>query len=262
MPPPRFSSPLPHRHTDPVNMSLTALPSELLYQIAEAISRTAPKSIEDFGLTSRRLRSVAIPLIKEHRRLTRHYKKNIFNNFGAAEVLFEICKRPWVALYLRKLELAANRHWRNLERPKNKKQLAIVEDFRSKRSDITDDDLEDLVLRNGLVPTQDASIWKNAINVGDEDYLFALLLASLPNLEHLIIQLDSNKLEQVKEMIRTIKKEWPRRQALPKLKTVKVSEREGASSCDLETFPLLAAIPGVDVIQGSVRICEAIYLTS
>lgn len=241
-------------------MSLTTLPCELLFQIAEHISRTAPKSIENFGLTTRRLRGVAIPLIKEHHKLTQDYKNQVVSNFGAAEILFEICKRPWVAFYLRRLELAANRNWRTLERPKNKKQLAAVDAFRLRRSDVTDDELEDLVLRNGLVRAQDALVWKDAINVGDEDYLFALLLASSPNLEHFVIRLDSNKMEQVKEMVRAIKREWPKRQALPKLKSVKVLEREGASSCDLETFPLFAAIPGVEVIQGSVRIYQWISL--
>lgn len=237
-----------------VNMSLTALPSELLFQVAELICRTAPKNVLDFALTSRRLRAVAGPLTEECRKLTQDYKEKDVNNFGAAEVLFEICKRPWVALHLKKLRLAAARSWRTLERPKNKKQLAVVQAFNLRRSDISDDDLEHLVLQSGLVPTQDAVVWKNAINVGDEDYLFALLLASLPNLEHLVIRLDSNKMEQVKEMVRAIKRKWPERKTLPNIKSVKVLEREGASSCDLEIFPLFAAIPGVEIIQGGVCI--------
>ena len=235
-------------------MSLTVLPSELLFQIAEVISRTAPKSIEDFGLTSRRLRHVALPLVEEHRKLIRDYKDVKVNNSGAAEILFQICKRPWMAFYVRKVELAANRNWRTLERPKHGRQRLAVEAFNLSKSDITDDELEDLVLQNRLVPPHDILVWKNAIKVGDEDYLFALLLASLPNLEHFVIRLDSNKMEQVKEMIRAMKREWPDRQALPKLKSVKVLEREGAGSCDLEIFPLFAAVPGVQSIHGGVCI--------
>ena len=233
-------------------MSLTALPGELLLQVAETISRTAPNDIEDFGSACRRLRGVAAPLIKEHRKLLKEYTKLSLNNAGAAKVLFEICKRPWVALYPDALEVSANRNWRSLERPKTKRQVAVVEDVTAKRSIITDDELEDTISRTGLIPKEETFVWVNAVNNGDEDFLFALLLACLPNLQRFVIRLDSNKMEQVKDMVRAIKRRWPQRQALPQLRTVHVLEREGASTCDLEMFPLFAAIPGVQKMHGSV----------
>ena len=234
-------------------MSLIGLPGELLFQVAEIISRTAPNDIEEFGSACRRTRGVASPLIREHRKLLKEYTKLSVDNAGAAHVLFEICKRPWVALYPRTLQVSANRNWRTLERPRNKKQLAVVEDFSARRSTITDDELEDTILRTGLIPKQETFVWVNAVKSGDEDFLFALLLACLSNLQRFVIRLDTNKMEQVKETVRAIKRRWSVKPTLPHLRTVHVLEREGASTCDLEMFPLFAAIPGVQKMHGSVR---------
>ncbi|KAL9124172.1 MAG: hypothetical protein Q9217_006474 [Psora testacea] len=232
-------------------MSLTALPGELLFQIAETISRTTPNDIECIGRTSYRLRGVAAPLIKEHRKLLKQYTKLHVDNAGAANTLFEICKRPWVAFYPHILEVSANRNRRTLERPRNAKERAVTEDVAVKRSMITDDDLEALMLGTGLIPAPETYLWMNGIIGGDEDYLFALLLACLPSLQRFVIRLDLNKMEQIKEMVRAIKKNWPRRQTLPNLRTVHVLEREGSSTSDLEMFPLFAAIPGVQNMRGS-----------
>ena len=234
------------------NMSLTALPSELIFEIADLISRTAPKDIEDFGRSCRRVRGAAIPLIKEHRKLLRQYTKLHVNNAEAAKFLYEISKRPWVAFYPHSLEVSANRNWRTLEKPRMRKQINIVEEVTRKRATITDEDLEDAILRTGFISAQDTHVWVRAVDKGEEDYLFALLLASLPNLNRFTIRLYTNKMEQVKEMVRAIKREWPRRQALPNLRAVDVIGGEEASECDLEAFPLLAAIPGVQNLRGSV----------
>ena len=233
-------------------MSFTTLPDELLFQIAQIVFRTAPNDIEDLGRVFWRSRNVSWPLIREHRKSLKAYTKLQLNSAGAAEVFFDICRRPWVALYPSSLEVSANRNLRTLNRPKTIKQVAIVEAFKVKRSSVSNEDLEDTILRTGLVPALDTPIWINAINNGDEDYLFAILLACLPNLERFVIHLDLEKLEQVKEIIRRIKEQWSRRAALPSLKTVQVREKDGARSCDLEMFPLFAAIPGVQSIHGSV----------
>ncbi|KAL9103144.1 MAG: hypothetical protein Q9163_001788 [Psora crenata] len=232
-------------------MSLTVLPSEILFQIAETISRSTPSDIECLGRTSRRLRGVAAPLIIEHRKLLSEYSKLRVNNAGAANTLFEISKRPWVAFYPQNLEVSANSKWRTLERPRNVRERAVIEDIATKRRMVTDNDLEELLLRTGLIPAQEIHVWMAAIGRGDEDYLFALLLACLPNLQRFVIRLDLNKMEQVKEMVRAIKRCWPQRQTLPNLRIVNVVEREGSSTSDLEMFPLFAAIPGIQKIHGS-----------
>ena len=233
-------------------MCLAALPSELLSQIVKIISRITPKDIESIGRTSRRLREIAAPYIKEHRALLKAYTKLSLNNTGAAKTLFEICKRPWVALYPQSLEVSADRNWTTLERPRNVRQRAVVEDVTMKRSMITDDELGFLVQGTELVPHQDMYEWIKAINRADEDYVFAILLACLPNLQRFIIRLDLNKMERMKQVLRSIQALWSQRQALPNLRTVHVLEKEGSSTCDLEMFPLFAAIPGVQKIHGSV----------
>ena len=239
------------------DMSLLTLPTELLFQIAETISRITPNDIESIGRTSSQLRDVSAPLVKEHRKLLKEFTKLDVDIAGAAKALFEICKRPWVALYPRHLEVSANRSWRTLERPRNARQTALLGDVAMKRSLITDEDLGHLILKTGLISPQDACVWTSAISSGDEDYLFALLLACLSNVQRVVIRPDSNKMEQVKEMVRAIKVHWPQRQTLPELRIVHVVEREGSRSCDLEMFPLFAAIPGVEKMHGSVR--TAIY---
>lgn len=233
-------------------MSLTALPSELIFEIADLISRTAPRDIEDFGRSCRRVRGATIPLIKEHRRLLRQYTQLSVNNAEAAKFLYEVAKRPWVAFYPHTVEVSANRNWRTFEKTGLRKQINIVEDVKRKRATVDDEDLETVILRTGFISTQDVHVWMRAIDNGDEDYLFALLLASLPNLNRFTIRLDTNKMEQVKDMLRAIQMDWSRRPALPNLRTVDVIGREGASECDLEAFPLFAAIPGVQDLRGSV----------
>ena len=234
-------------------MPSTALPSELLLQIAEIVSRLTPNDIETLGRTSHRLREIAAPLITEHRKLVKEYTKLRLDNAGAAKTLFEICNRPWVALYPQHLEVSANKNRRSFERSRNSTQRAVAGDMVTKGSMVTDDVLEDLLLGTGLIPAQETYDWMVAIRRCDEDYLFALLLACLPNLQRFVIRLDLNKMEQVKEMVRAIKANWPRRQTLPKLRTIHVLDRGGSSTSNLELFPLFAAIPGIEKMHGSVR---------
>ena len=233
-------------------MSLTTLPDELLFQIAEIVSQTAPNDIEDFGRGCRRLRNIAWPLIQEHRKSLHAYTNIHANSAVAADLIFELCRRPWVGVYPKSLEVSANRNLKTLERPKTVKQVAIVDAFKAKRNTVRDEELEETIVRTGLIPHIDVPAWMDGIKRGDEDYLFAILLACLPNLERFVIRLDLEKMEQVKEMVRTIKKEWSQKATLPNLRTVQVRERDGARQGDLEMFPLLAAIPGVTNVHGSV----------
>ena len=235
-------------------MAFISLPSELLSQIAQIVSQAAPNDIEDLGRACRRLRNISWPLIIEHRKSLVEYTRVDANNAVAANLLFEICRRPWVAIYPKSLDLTANKHLRTLQRPKTVKQVALVDAFKAKSNTVSDEDLEETLFRTGLIPKAHAAWWVESIRHGDEDYLFAALLACLPNVERLNIGLDLEKLEQTKEMLRNIKKEWNQNLALTKLTTVQVRERDGARHCDLELFPLLAAIPGVQKLHASVSL--------
>ncbi|KAG8527602.1 uncharacterized protein KY384_007755 [Bacidia gigantensis] len=231
-------------------MSLAALPSELLFQILEIISQSAPDDIEDIGRACRRVRLVATPLIKEHRKHLREFTKLHVNNAGAGKVFFEICRRPWVALYPRSLEVVTSKHLRTLDRAKTKKHVNLIQEFKAARDTVTTEQLESTIQSTGLIPSQEMHVWVRAIDYGDEDYLFALLLATLPSLERFTIEMDGEKMEQVKDMVRAIRREWPSRQTLPNLRTVRVEERAQPNNSDLEMFPLFAAIPGIEKMHG------------
>jgi len=233
-------------------MSLTSLPTELLYQIVETVFRVSRSDIEPFSRTSARLHYIAKPLILEHRRLLRTYAVTKVTNAGAAKILYEICEKPWIALYIISLEMIANRNETLLGRPRNKKQAASIEEVTSQRSKVTDQDLEDLIRTTRLIPESQTPSFVTEIGRGNEDHLFALMLACLPNLERLTISTDSNKLEAVKEVARAIHATWSTRPSLPHVRSVHVSERDGSrGTCDLELFPLLAAIPGVQHLHGA-----------
>ena len=233
-------------------MALPALPSELLLQIGRIISQAVPTDIERFGASSRRLREALWPLIHEHRQCLKRFTVIEASNATAAHVFFDICQRPWVASYPRSLELCANRHLPTLERPKLKKQIGMIDQFRAQRDNIKDDELAAAIHGTTLVDESEMPLWVDAVKKGREDYLFALLVACLPNLERLTVRLDMEKLERFKDMIRRIKERGPKQQHLTKLSFVHVRERDGARTCDLEIFPLLVALPGVQKAYASV----------
>lgn len=231
-------------------MSFTALPNELIYQISQRIQ---PDDLESYGRTSQRVKNIAAPFVQEHRQLRAQYTKVSLSHVGAAEMLYDMCSRPWIRLYPRYLEVKANKNWRTFESPRSREKVAQVEVITLKRSQVEEEDIRDLLQRTGLIPTHEMHHWFEEIGRGDEDYLFALMLACLPNVERVIVRLDHTRLEQVKDMVRAIKRlpTFPYRpRPLSRLTDVRVLEREGSDTCDLELFPLLASLPGIRVLHG------------
>ncbi len=231
-------------------MSFNSLPNEIIYQIS---SRVQPADLENYGRTSHRIQNIAAPFVQEHRQLKEKYTKISLNHIGAAKLFYEICARPWVALYPRYLEVKSNKEWRTFENSRNRVRAAQVEEAMLKRSTTDVEDIWCTIRRTGLIPDSDTGAWIHELDRGDEDYLFAIMLACLPNLERVIVRLDRIMLEQVKEMVRTIKRQpsnpyHPK--ALSKLRDTRVIEREGSNTCDLELFPLLASLPGIQILHG------------
>ena len=144
----------------------------------------------------------------------------------------------------------ANRHRRTLENPKTAKQRATFQEILLQREGVKDTDIRELIQDTGLIERDEVNIWIQQLDKGDEDYLFALLIALLPNLQNLRINLDREKLEQVKEMLRRIRRQTSSSRALRKIKVVHILEKDGSGSCDLELFPLAAALPGVERMHG------------
>lgn len=243
-------------HTLTSTMSFNALPNELIYQISQ---RVQPADLENYGRTSHRVKEIAAPFVQEHRLLKLEYTKISVNHVAAAKILYEMCARPWIALYPESVELQGHRTWRNFEGssrgPRNRERTELMAEIIQKRSLVEEADLRDILHRTRLVPAQELDEWLEQINMGDEDYLFALMLACLPNIQRLTIQLDHTKLEQVKEMVRSIKRQPPNvhgDRALSKLKAVYVLEKDTSNNgvCDLEMFPLLASLPGIISMHG------------
>jgi hypothetical protein len=231
-------------------MSFNALPNELIYQISQ---RVLPDDLESYGRTSHRVENIAAPFVQEHRQLRAQYTKVSLSHVGAAEMFYDMCARPWIGLYPRYLEIKANKNWKTLETPRTREKVAQVEVITLKRSQVEEEDIRDLIQRTRLIPEHEMRHWIEEISRGDEDYLFAFMLACLPNVERLIVRLDHTRLEQVKDMVRAIKRlPRPRYQpkALSRLTDARVLEREGSDSCDLELFPLLASLPGIRVLHG------------
>ena len=228
-------------------MSLTTLPDELILAIS---NRIHPDTIEAYGRTCRRLRSIATPLIREHRQLLAKYTKASLDNAKAAELLYAIAARPWIGLYPRTLELTANRDKRSLEKPRTPRQRTARAELDKKRALVDDEDLREMVLGRGLIAPNEVGQWEHGLEIVDEDYTFALLIAVLPNLARLDLHCDCNKLEQVKEMVRRIKRQDFNQRALKSLRTIRVSEQSTPDNCDLEIFPMFAAIPGITHVYG------------
>ena len=231
-------------------MSFNSLPNEIIYQIS---SRVQPADLEDYSRTNHRIQNIAAPFVQEHRQLKKKYTKTSLNHIDAAKLFYEICSRPWVALYPQHLEVKSNREWRTFENSRHRVRAAQVEEVMLKKSTTDVDDILCTIRRTGLIPESEIGVWVNGIDRGDEDYLFAIMLACLPNLERVIVRLDRIMLEQVKEMVRTIKRQPSspyRPKALSKLRDTRVIEREGSNTCDLELFPLLASLPGIQILHG------------
>ena len=231
-------------------MSFNALPNELIHQISQ---RVQPADLENYGRTNHRIRNIASPFVQEHRQLRKEYTKISLNHVGAAKLFYEMCARPWVALYPRHLEIKSNKEWRTFETSRSRTQAAQLEEITSKKSHIEEEEIWSLIQRTQLIPEHEIDVWLRKIDIGDEDYLFAIMLACLPNLERAIVRLDHVRLEQVKEMVRRIKRQTSnpyRPKALSKLIDARIIEREGANTCDLELFPLLASLPGIQLLHG------------
>ena len=231
-------------------MSLSTLPTELVHQIAQ---RVQPDDVESFSNTTRRIKNVAAPFVLEHRHFRAHYTKITLGHVGAAKLIYEICARPWIRLYPRQLEIRVDKQWRTFEKPVPKAKARELEAVSVLRSLASEEDQRDVLRGTNLIPAYEFDKWLQEMERGDQDYLFALLLACLPNLEKVIIRLDHTKLEQVKEMIRTIKRqpESPYHpKALSNLRDARVLEREGSETCDLELFPLIASLPGIQILHG------------
>lgn len=231
-------------------MSLGGLPSELIYAISY---RIPPDAIEAYGRTCHRIRNIAAPLIREHRELLADYTKTSLHNGDAARMLYAICARPWIRLYPKSLEVTANSYRKTLENPKAIKQKVLAQPLMLEKQEVEASDIRDLVQGTGLVELHEVDTWLKKLDNGDEDYLFALLIALFPNLQKLRIHLNSEKLVQVKEMLRRIRlNSGGPSVALRNLRDVHILEKDGSSSrsCDLEMFPLAAALPGVERMYG------------
>lgn len=231
-------------------MSFTALPNELIYQISQ---RVQPDDLESYGRTSHRIKNIAAPFVREHRQLRRTYTKISLNHVAAAKMVYEMCARPWVRLYPRTLEVKTVQNWRTFGYPRTRNEAEQVEAVTLSRSLAKEEEMRDLLRRTRLIPVHEMGTWLQRIEHGDDDYLFALMIACLPNLKRLIIRLDHTRLEQVKEMVRAIKRQPDsvhHSKALSRLTDARVLEREGSNTCDLEMFPLVASLPGIQILHG------------
>lgn len=230
-------------------MPFDALPNEIIHQISE---RVQPNDLESFGGTSRRLEIISAPFVAEHRQLKAQYTKICLSHADAAQIFYDMCARPWICLYPTHLEVKSNKTWRTLENPRTREKVAQVEAVMLKRSQIKEEEIRHLLQRTRLIPAHEIDRWLTEIERGNDDFLFALMLACLPNVERLIIRPEHAKLEQVKDMVRAIKRQpvssyHPR--ALSRLVDARVLEKEGTDSGDLELFPLLASLPGIRILH-------------
>lgn len=231
-------------------MSFSGLPSELIYAISY---RVPPDSLEAYGCTCHGIRDIAAPLIKEHRELLADYTRANLNKANATRMLSAICVRPWIRLYPKALEVMAGDRRRTIDSPRTLKHKASTRPSSVQKQEMEISDIRDLVEGTGLIEPHDVNTWVEQIGMGDEDHLFALLIALCPNLRTLRINLAREKLEQVKEIIRRVRKECGgQSRALQNLRDIYVFEKDGSSSssCDLELFPLAAALPGLERIHG------------
>ncbi|MCJ1275845.1 hypothetical protein MMC21_003649 [Puttea exsequens] len=231
-------------------MSFDALPNELIYHISQ---RVQPPDLESYVSSNHRIREIAHPIVEEHRQLKAKYTKINLTHIAAAELLYEICYRPWIALYPQSVQFQSNKAWRTFENPRNRRDRAELERVMIKSNLVDDEDVRDMIGKSGLVPRHEMGPWLNELGRGDEDCLFASLLACLPNIERLVIRSDDPDMERVKTIVRSVKAQpsnsgCPR--ALSKLSDARVLGREGSSSCDLEIFPLLASIPTIKILHG------------
>ena len=228
-------------------MSLAALPSELLYAIS---NRIAPDTIEAYGQTCRRIRLIAAPLITEHRQLLARYTTASLDNAKAVELLYAIASRPWIKFYPKSLELVADKDRQSLEKPRTPRQRSMRAQLDVQRASVDESDVTDLIKGTGLLQPHEQDEWVRALHNANEDFTFGLLIAILPNVNRLAIHCDRNKLENMKEMLRRIKKQGGGTRALAELKTIRVLEQGRADGCDLEIFPMFAALPGITNIYG------------
>ena len=230
-------------------MSFNVLPNEIIYQIS---SRVQPGDLENYGCTSHRINKITAPFVQEHRQLRRRYTKISLSHVEAAKLFYDICTRPWVALYPRHLEVRSNKEWRSFDCSRNMLRAVQLEEITLKQRSTGVEDIRSMIQRTGLIPESETDLWIHHLERGDEDYLFAIMLACLPNIERLVIRLDRSMLEQVKEMIRAIQRQASSPchiKALSRLRDARVIEREGHTTCDLELFPLLASLPGIQVLH-------------
>ena len=230
-------------------MPLMALPNELLESIS---MRVPPDDLESYGCTNRQIRSVAAPFVQEHRELKRKYKKISLNRVDALHMVHEMTVRPWIRLYPQHLELKVTAQRMT---PDIRKSMAKFTRECRLVSMGSSWDLKHLLLSSGLVSEGNFGVesWLEEFERQNEDFLFAFLLTILPNLERLDIRLDRTRLEQVKEAIRVIKRtpeDRFRLKPLSKLIDARVLEREGSNECDLEIFPLIASLPGIQILHG------------
>ena len=227
-------------------VSLVSLPNELIYQVSQRIQ---PDDIENYAYTNRRIRNIAKPFLQEHRACKSKFTKIAVNGVTAASFFYEVCARPWSRSYPRVLEL----NWRGFAHLQKTSKVQ-TDDVVLKRSVIREEDIRYLLRLTELIPEHAEDEWIDKVELEDEDTLFALMLACLPNLQRLVIRLDNARLEQVKEMLRTIKRQQNNLhppKALHRLVEARVLEREGSNNTsNLEIFPLVAAIPGIKVLHG------------
>lgn len=230
-------------------MPFDALPNEILHQISE---RVQPNDLESFGRTSHRVKIIAAPFVAEHKQLKAQYSKISLNHADAARFFYDMCARPWICLYPTHLEVKSNKNWRTLENPRTKERVNQVEAIMLKRSQVKEEEIKHLLQRNRLIPAHEIDRWLTEIERGNDDFLFALMLACLPNVAKLVVRPECTRLEQVKDMVRAIKRQSvssSHARGLSGLVDARVLEKEGTDSGDLELFPLLASLPGIRILH-------------
>lgn len=204
-----------------------------------------------YGRTCQRIRSISTPLIIEHRQLQHEFTRPSLDHTSAARLLYAIARRPWIKLYPQVVELVGGKTPALGMRPATTKAKRLRQQLDSLRAGVADVDLREMILGTGLILPHRLDEWIEGVDNADDDYVFALLLAALPNIWRIDILSNCNKLERVKEIVRKIRNQGhEHRRALGNLRTVRVIEQGRSNECDLELFPLFAALPGIEDIYG------------
>ena len=230
-------------------MSLNALPTELVWAIS---TRVHPDTIEAYGRTCSRIRTVAAPLIEEHRKLQNEFTRARLEQAGAARLIYAIASRPWIKLYPQTVELVGGKVPVLGHRPTTAKAQWLRKELDEVREKVDEDEVRQLIEGTGLIRPDEVDLYLSGIRDASDDFVFALLLAILPNVQRIDLLCQANKLDRVKEMVRRIGRQASNahRRALSNLRSVHIVEQGSPNDCDLELFPIFALLPGLEDLYG------------